>query len=359
MRGRSTARPADPPPLFRSQEEAWRRGECPSTTEVAPGVWAVAVPCSMFPVRFTYAYLVVDAADAVVIDPGLDSPAGVEALARGAAVAGVDLGELTGILVTHHHPDHLGMAARLRRRSGARVAVHEAEATVIAQLAERSASRDAERAWLAAVDASSDVVAQMEAQSRAMAAFLRAQVCRPDERLRDGDVVRIGARALHVVHTPGHTGGHVCLVDRQAALLFTGDHVLPTINPNVGLHATGRGADPIGDYLDALERLRAFDGCTVLPGHEYAFERLNERLDALVAHQSARRHALLDVLHERGASSVSDAAAALTWSRSWEDFGAGDRRLALATTYAHLRHLELRGLVAASASDPTRFGLIA
>ncbi len=361
MGGRSTARPAEPVALLSSQREAWRRGECPPAAEIVPGVWALPVPCEMFPVRFTYAYLVIDGADAVIIDPGLDTPQGFDALADGAATAGIGLAGISGILVTHFHPDHLGMAARLRGLSGARVSLHESEGATVAELIARplERSRRIERRWGEAVDAGPDLVDALRAQSHAVADLMRAQICRADDHLRDGARVAVGSRRLLVVHTPGHTGGHLCFVEPEAKLLFTGDHVLPTINPNVGLHAgASDGDDPLGDYLAALEHVRTFDGHVILPGHEYAFTGLSDRIDALSAHQSARRQNLLSVLRERGPCSVGEAARALTWSRSWRDLGAGERRLALATSFAHVRSLEVAGVVAVVDTAPTRYGLV-
>jgi len=360
MPGRSTARAADVVAANTSQRDAWLHGDRPPTLEISPGVWAVPVPCEMFPVRFTYAYLVVDGSDAVVIDPGLDTPAGADALRAGAADAGVHLGDLTGILVTHYHPDHLGMAARLRELSGARVSVHASEGAFLADLIDRApgVAAESEMRWLDAVDAAPDVARALREQSHAVGALLRVQLCLPDDHLGDGDIVTVGSRRLAAVHTPGHTPGHLCFVDPEAKLLFTGDHILPTINPNVGLHRAADDGDPLGDYLVALERIRAFADHVVLPGHEYAFTGLGARVDALRGHQAVRSNALVSVLRERGPCSVSQAALALTWSRSWEEMSVADRHLALATAFAHVRSLEVRGLVAAVATAPTRYGLV-
>lgn len=362
MAGRSTAPSAEPVPLLAAQRESWRRGACPETVEIVPGVWAIAVPCAMFPVRFTYAYLVVEGADALLIDPGLDTPAGLTALEDGLAVAGIGIGGVTGILVTHFHPDHLGMAARVRGLSGARIVLHAEEARMVGALTTRSAraSLEAERDWLVAVGADAAALAAVHAPSAtttATAQWLRAQICRADDVVADGEEIVVGRRRLRVVHTPGHTAGHVCLVDEQRSLLFTGDHVLPKVHPNVGVHAGSGDADPVGDYLASLEGLRRFDGCTVLPAHEYAFLGLDARIDALVAHHDARQRTVREVLRVRGEGTVTDVAAELTWSRPWGDFGAVDRRLALATTFAHLRRLQARGQVAV-APDAARYRLV-
>ena len=81
-------------------------------------VWSIPVPFPDNPMRYTLSYLLVGDGDAVLIDPGWDSDGGLDHLAAGLRQAGLGLGDLTGIVATHFHSDHLGMAARLRDGHG-------------------------------------------------------------------------------------------------------------------------------------------------------------------------------------------------------------------------------------------------
>jgi glyoxylase-like metal-dependent hydrolase (beta-lactamase superfamily II) len=90
-------------------------------------VWSIPFPFPDNPMRYTLSYLLLGDGDAVLIDPGWDSDAGMEDLAAGLRQAGLGLPDLTGIVVTHFHSDHLGLAARLRIASGAWVALGDKE----------------------------------------------------------------------------------------------------------------------------------------------------------------------------------------------------------------------------------------
>ena len=99
----------------------------PAVEEVRPGVWSIPVPFIGNPMRYTLAYLLVGDGESALVDPGWDSDEGWEVLMAGLAAAGLRPQDITGIVVTHFHPDHLGMAARLRAASGAWVALGENE----------------------------------------------------------------------------------------------------------------------------------------------------------------------------------------------------------------------------------------
>ena len=120
----------------------------------------------------------------------------------------------------------------------------------------------------------------------------------PAEKMRDGDTFEISGHTLEVIHTPGHTQGCVCL--RYGNHLFSGDHVLPTISPNIGAGEMRRRG-MMRRFLDSLDRIAAYqaDDIVVLPGHGRPFSNLAERCAQLAAHHAAREEKILGVL--RGA----------------------------------------------------------
>src|SRR5699024_7238169 len=109
----------------------------------------------------------------------------------------------------------------------------------------------------------------------------------PQQRVDDDELLLIPSRELRVVWTPGHTGGHVCLIEEATELIFTADHVLPSINSGLGLGGKSP-ENPIADYLQSLERIERYDSFAVAPGHEYRFRGLAERAQALRDHHLRR-----------------------------------------------------------------------
>jgi glyoxylase-like metal-dependent hydrolase (beta-lactamase superfamily II) len=127
-------------------------------------------------------------------------------------------------------------------------------------------------------------------------------------------------------------------------LLLTGDHVLPTISPNVGLWP-GSEHDPLGDYLRSLQRLRGLSVKRVLPAHEYDFEDLEARLDGLEVHHEQRLQEVIDAM-EAGATTGFEVARGIKWSIGhFDGFDVMTRRAAMTETMAHLEHLMRAGRI--------------
>jgi glyoxylase-like metal-dependent hydrolase (beta-lactamase superfamily II) len=138
-----------------------------------------------------------------------------------------------------------------------------------------------------------------------------------DVRLEDGVVLPIPGHELRVVHTPGHTDGHACIVSVAERLLFTGDHLLPDQFAGVGLGAPIPG-NPLEDYRRSLERIREFDGYLALPGHGWTFRTIGERIDETLAHHGRRTAEVAAVLAAEPSASVWQIAAQLTWTAGWD-----------------------------------------
>jgi glyoxylase-like metal-dependent hydrolase (beta-lactamase superfamily II) len=324
----------------------------PPVEQVRPGLWSIPVPIpgSPLPHVFAYAFQVPDGV--VLVDPGWNAPEALAALGDGLGALGARLEDVRGVLVTHIHPDHYGLAGRVRELSGAWVALHPADAALIPgryqdvdDLLQRIAG------WLARTGAPAADQAELRDASMRLRRFVVA--ARPDLALADGDRPDLPGWDLVAVHTPGHTPGHLCFVERRAGVVLTGDHVLPTISPNIARHPQAN-PDPLGDYLASLERLRPYGEMLALPGHQWRFNGLAGRIDELLAHHRERLDEVQRVVAE-GAETVWEIATRLSWSRPWEEIGALMRRAALGETAAHLTHLELRGRLDRSDGTPLRW----
>ncbi|GAB2972412.1 MBL fold metallo-hydrolase [Amycolatopsis acidiphila] len=334
--------------LGTAQQAAWQRRTLPPVERLPAGIWSVPVPIPDNPLRYTLSYLVPGDDGVVVVDPGWDTEQGWDALTSGLGEAGLDTGDVTGIVATHVHPDHHGLSARLRAASGAWVAMHPAERDALRQ---RPAAGDGGEAaarvrdWLSRAGAPDEDIASL---TRLVAGTdgqrPAGPMAEPDLLLDDGDRVPLAGRQLRVVWTPGHTPGHLCLRETNARLLLTGDHVLPRITPNIGL-IPGSTGSPLGQFLDSLERVGGFDDHDALPAHEYRFRGLAGRTRALREHHEQRCAEILVLVGEFGEPTVWQVAEHLTWSRPWAEIG-NMRFGAVAETAAHLEHLARAGRLA-------------
>jgi glyoxylase-like metal-dependent hydrolase (beta-lactamase superfamily II) len=136
--------------------------------------------------------------------------------------------------------------------------------------------------------------------------------------------------------------------------MFTGDHVLPRITPQIAVFSTGAG-DPLRQFLRSLERLDRYEVDEVLPAHEYRFRGLSGRLADIAAHHTQRLAEIHAAVQAAPGQTAWQLAAGLTWSRPWERIDMFGRQLALGETLAHLVLLGERGEARAAGDEPLRW----
>lgn len=273
-------------------------------------------------------------------DSGMAMPA-VEA--AWAQLAGsLDLrGRLHGILVTHHHPDHIGLAAALAREHGIPVRCSAGTFTATSRAVQPAPERA--RAEFAAWAATNGLSPDDELRELMTGQVYRRMISGlPDaaEPLGPGDVVALASGWTVSLHE-GHAPGHACFHSAADELLVSGDQVLPTISPNVSLYPGHDHADPLGQYLQSLRDLRRIpDTVSVLPAHGRPFRGLHARLDELAAEHDGRLRAIEAALVRP--HSLMEVVALLFRVRLTDTL---NRMLAIGETLAHLCHLELAGRV--------------
>lgn len=318
---------------------------------VAPGVWRAALPFPS-PLIYSFCYVIRTGEGYLAVDLGWDSDESWELFQAVLTRAAGTLDQLAGVVVTHAHPDHYGLARRVRTQTGAWLALHEAERPALAAtVAERHRRLSDLQEWLAQCGAPVGKRDQLRAEEEGIAAAMPNVL--PDFFLTDGKPVPQTAGRIMPIHTPGHTPGHLCFEDREEALLFTGDHVLPRITPNVSKRPTS-DPDPLWHYEASVSMLRGRRPRLVLPGHEWAFDRLDDRLDAIVSHHQARLTEVEAVVRQ-GRATVWEIAESVSWSRPFGQLNGRAVRSALGETWAHLQRLTALGRIADDGGHPRRW----
>lgn len=324
------------------QKKAWDERTFPPVEKVREGVWSVPIGFTGSPIRYTFCYLLLGTdGSVVVVDPGWDSAEGREQFTAGLAAAGRSMADVTGIVVTHLHPDHLGMVRWLAEETSAWVGMHPDEISALDQRPDFDGLGVLERTWLAQAGTPEDELKAIMIGDETYRFMMRFALA--DRALAHGDRIELAGRDIRVAFTPGHTAGHICLVDLDRELVFSGDHILPRVSPNVGLSLLGSYRTALGDYLDSLDLMLSWDGFEVCPGHEYRFIGLGERSMALREHHRERSEELLAVAEATPGLSLWQVAEQLTWSRGWASLNPQNQRAALAETAAHLEHLVSQG----------------
>jgi glyoxylase-like metal-dependent hydrolase (beta-lactamase superfamily II) len=322
---------------------------------VRPGLWSIPVPIPNNPLRYVLVYLFETDAGPYIVDAGWNTDDAFDTLVAGLVQAGTDVADVQGVLVTHIHPDHYGLAGRVRDVSGAWVALHPADAKLIHdRYQEPKELLDRVGAMLRRVGAPAEELSSLQNASMPILPLVTA--VEPDVLIEDDTKPDVPGWDLLAIWTPGHSPGHLCFREPRYQLMLTGDHVLPRITPNIPFHPQA-GADPLGDFLASLDRVGSFPTDEVLPAHEHRFVGLPERVAELRAHHEQRFAEAIGAV-ERGVTSAWDIASQMTWSRPWNRIEGFMRRAAVGEAMAHLRALESQGILREVDGEPARWELV-
>ncbi|MBF9047965.1 MBL fold metallo-hydrolase [Rhodobacterales bacterium LSUCC0031] len=309
---------------------------------VADDVMWLRVPLPMA-LDHVNAYALRDDDGWTLIDTGLDT-AKTRALWEG-ALAGPLAGQpIRRLIVTHHHPDHVGLAGWFQAR-GAELLMPRT-----AWLMARMLCLDEQ------VAPSAETLAHWQGAGMTAALFDKRRTERPFNfcdvvhplplgftRLHDGGTIRMGGRDWDIRFGQGHAPDHATFWSRDDHLVIGGDQLLATISPNLGVYATEPGADPVAEWLESCAGFQplARPAHLVLPGHKLPFTGLPDRLRQLIDNHHGALARLRDHL-SKGPRCAADCFAPL-FKRQIDD---GTYGLALVEAVAHLNHLLALGAVA-------------
>lgn len=301
------------------------------------GVSLITLPLPFRAPPSVNAYVVEGSDGLTLIDCGADWPAGREALTQGMLSLGLETSAVRTLVISHLHPDHVGLAPRLVREWGVATVMHARAAKLVdryndstgfarrtTELAEHHGVPPGERPGFIDVGARPDWMPPIQ---------------QPDQVVEDGDSIPIDrGRRLEVMHTPGHEPAHICLHDSRTGALFSGDHILPRITPFVGYDELYD--DVLGDFLESLRRIEQLGLGTTYPAHGSLIDHGSARAEQLILHHHRRLAGMLEVVEPGGTTA---------WQVMERVFrphlGPSEQRLALRETIAHLEHLRLAGQV--------------
>jgi glyoxylase-like metal-dependent hydrolase (beta-lactamase superfamily II) len=262
--------------------------------DVAPGVKWIRLKLP-FQLNHINIYLIEDNGGWMVLDTGLDTDdcrAGWDAVLSG-PLKGI---RLSRMLVTHFHPDHVGLANWLHERFGLELTMPRTEYlfSVTARMGSGDMTGEAHRSFYHTHGLSREHTDAVLGRGHHYLSLTTGVPSRYT-RVKDGDVLGVGGRDFQMATAGGHALEQAMLHRGADRLFFAADQVIALISPNVGVHPMEPDEDPLRAYLESLRLLRATiaDDVLVLPGHGLPFYGLHARVDELLTHHEQRCGAIL------------------------------------------------------------------
>lgn len=309
------------------------------TTQITENLFTFQIPLPNNPLKWLNCYVIkAGEGRSLLIDTGFRRPECQNVLFAGISELGLDLSR-TDVLITHLHSDHSGNADVLQER-GCRILMSKKDHDVILHGGWTDNETLCHQAGM-----TPEILSVVQANNPAA---LYASRRFSADIIADGDILEYGGYRLECLEVPGHSPGNLCLYCRERKIMFTGDHVLFDITPNIT--AWGGVYDVLNCYLQNLDRIAAYDVALALPAHRSTGDiSMRARIEQLKAHHAARLAEIQQKVREYPGRTAYEIAGLVTWkirAKSWDDFPAGQKWFAVGETVAHLDYLVNRGLLA-------------
>jgi glyoxylase-like metal-dependent hydrolase (beta-lactamase superfamily II) len=270
----------------------------------------------------------------MLIDSGVATDECFQILESALTERGLKWPNIKILLLTHYHPDHIGLSWKILDLSGAKLIMHRADVAYLEELARANGVpcfADAMR--LGGVP--EELATEMERALRGNRPAFRTH--HPQQILEGGETLPIQGATLEVVWTPGHTPGHVCLYSPQHRTLISGDHVLQKITPNIAWHPN---KDMLATYLASLALLLPYEIDTVIPSHGTPFKDHRAIIRSTSEHHDERCGIMLENL--KSAPMTAHELVLAMWHRKLSAF---HHNFAVFEIMAHLEYMARRGQI--------------
>lgn len=309
--------------------------------ELFEDIFLIEIPLRNNPLKALNSY-VLRGEESLIIDTGFDTPENRTLLFEALKKLGINMPSAR-LFLTHLHSDHTGLAAYLAQE-GVKVFMGERDSGYLKNSLHKNSPHWVHIQNLALAQGLEEDHLDIEHHPGFR---FRPKQLPPLHPSKAGDIFTAGEYTLEVIDLPGHTPGLQALYDKKKGFLFSGDHLLESITPNITYWGESFG-DALGIYLLHLEKLKTMFLTQVFSAHRALPPAPYLRIEELILHHQRRLDEIRGLLADTGPSTVRDITRLMHWeirANSWETFPSPQKWFAAGETHAHLRHLREMGEV--------------
>lgn len=306
-----------------------------------PSIYRIPVELPQNPLRTLNSYVIKTPEQSLIIDTGFNRPECRASLWTGIQELGLNLKKVS-LFLTHPHSDHTGLVYDFVKH-GIPVYTGKIDHDYFASTILGDTWSILEGLYCREGYPAEEIVLQASGNH---ARLYAPKGVYPATLLEDGETLQVGAVTVQVIHTPGHTPGHMVLYLPEEQILFSGDHILFNITPNIGIY-TGV-SDSLSNYLGSLEKIRSLPIRQTFPAHRGQKGDVYQRIDALKEHHRCRLEEIFRMVQSMPGATAYELAGRITWSvrgLKWEQFPPNQKWFAVSETLAHLYYMQHQGRV--------------
>lgn len=303
-----------------------------------PEIYRMLIPLPENPLKTLNSYLIKSENRNLLIDTGFNRPECHEALIENLKELNVDM-EKTDIFLTHLHSDHTGLINKIAHKNS-KVYIGKIDYEYMFENLEGFNWEESEKRF-ASEGFPYEIIERLRDTNQ-------AKIFAPDGMfesilVEDGYKFNVDKLEFTVILTSGHTPGHTCLYLEKEKLLFSGDHILFDITPNITSWL--RVKDSLRNYIESLEKIKKLEITKTFPGHRATSDNVYSRIDEIIEHHKSRLTDTLEVIKEKSAKeglTAYEIASFMKWNmrgKSWTEFPDNQKWFAVGETLSHLDYL--------------------
>lgn len=303
--------------------------------EISDGIFMLTLPMPVG-LEDVNIYAFVNGERVSIIDTGPRFPGMFSALEKGLGGIGRKVSDIERIFISHFHVDHCGLAGAVQEISGAAVFIRDLEYDRINT--DPDLAIGLLQSFYRKIGMPDEVFSRF---AGILKMFRKAAVPFNAEKfLEPGTIEDLDGIKLEIMDTPGHTSGHVAFFCRERGILFSGDHIIAHIAPNLSPDVADPGFNPLRSFAESLDALKGLPVSMVCPAHGLPFPDLDRRIEELKVHL-AERKGLMKASVNDGPKTAYEVSSDV-FGTEISDF---DGVLALNETYVYLEQLEAESVL--------------
>lgn len=288
----------------------------------------------------------------ILIDAGYSMQYWKNAFCKALNELKINLKDIDYCIITHEHPDHTGLMVDLKRANPkVKICIHK----IAHELAKLRLNLIKKNNFEERVENRKELLISYGLRKEEVDLIIQrfgtgtwgSDYIKPDLLLNDNDKIVEGE--LQIIHSPGHSVGHICIYYARKGIIFSGDHILSKITPHLGTLAIPGAMEfnkknnyenILEDYLRSLDRIDELNSKIILPGHEQIIYDPHERITAIKNHHQNRLFEISKIIENNPMPPLQ-----IALHHFGDDLDQMNKILAISETLVHLDYLEFQNKV--------------